>query len=65
MGRIHPRWRPDGTELYYIAPDGKLMASPVGLNGATIEPGRPVALFSHADLRWRYGMNYDVWTAVS
>jgi Tol biopolymer transport system component len=44
-GGIFPVWRPDGKELYYLAPDGKLMAAPVAVNGATFEPGAPVALF--------------------
>jgi Tol biopolymer transport system component len=44
-GGIQPRWRRDGKELYYIAPDGKLMAAPIVVNGATLEPGAPVALF--------------------
>jgi dipeptidyl aminopeptidase/acylaminoacyl peptidase len=44
-GGISPRWRPDGRELYYIAPDGWLMATPVGISGGAFEPGTPVALF--------------------
>jgi Tol biopolymer transport system component len=44
-GGIYPRWRADGKELYYIAPDGKLMATPITASGATIAPGTPVALF--------------------
>jgi Tol biopolymer transport system component len=44
-GGISPRWRADGKELYYIAPDGKLMATPIAASGATIAPGTPVALF--------------------
>ena len=28
-GGIEPRWRRDGKELFYIAPDGKLMAAPI------------------------------------
>jgi len=41
------RWRPDGTELFYVARDGRLMAVPVrwGSNGETVEPGSPVPLF--------------------
>jgi hypothetical protein len=31
--------------LYYISPDGKLMAAPIAAGNATIEPGTPVALF--------------------
>jgi Tol biopolymer transport system component len=44
-GGINERWRSDGKELYYIAPDGKLMAAPVTTSGATFQPGTPVALF--------------------
>lgn len=44
-GGTQPRWRPDGKELYYIAPDGKLMAASVVARGATLEPGTPAALF--------------------
>jgi hypothetical protein len=43
-GGIWPRWR-DGRELYYIAPDGKLMAAPIAVKGAALEAGVPVALF--------------------
>ena len=48
-GGISPRWRPDGKELYYIAPNGMLMAAPIVLKGTTLEPGSPVALF-HAPI---------------
>jgi serine/threonine-protein kinase len=44
-GEIYPRWERGGKEIYYVAPDGNLMAAPIAVNGATIEPGRPVALF--------------------
>ncbi len=44
-GGHSPRWRADGKELYYIAPDGKLMAAPIAASGATVEPGTPRALF--------------------
>jgi Tol biopolymer transport system component len=44
-GGINPRWRADGKELYYIAPDSKLMAAPIAASGETIAPGTPVALF--------------------
>jgi WD40-like Beta Propeller Repeat len=45
-GGAGPRWRADGRELYYLAPDGRLMAVPITTHGATFEPGTPVALFS-------------------
>ena len=44
-GGIFPRWRPDGKELYYIGPDGQMMAAPVTATATTLEPGTPVALF--------------------
>jgi Tol biopolymer transport system component len=44
-GGIFPRWRSDGRELYYIAPDSTLMAVPVTAAGAVIQPGTPLALF--------------------
>jgi Tol biopolymer transport system component len=47
-GGVQPRWRADGRELYYVAPDTRLMA--VGIRAApnthTIEVAPPVALFS-------------------
>jgi serine/threonine protein kinase/Tol biopolymer transport system component len=44
-GGISARWRHDGKELFYIAPDGKLMAVPVQGTGQTLKAGAPVALF--------------------
>jgi hypothetical protein len=43
-GGDKPRWRQDGKELYYIAPDRKMMAVPVKL-GPPFEPGVAVPLF--------------------
>ncbi len=39
------RWRKDGKELFYIAPDSKLMAAEVGAQGGSFETGRIEALF--------------------
>jgi eukaryotic-like serine/threonine-protein kinase len=44
-GGTSPRWRRDGRELYYIAPDARLMAVPITSQGSTFEPGTPVPLF--------------------
>ncbi len=44
-GGRFPRWAPGDKEIYYFAPDGTLMATPVTRVGAAIEPGQPVALF--------------------
>jgi hypothetical protein len=43
-GGTAPRWRGDGNELIYLAPDGKLMA--VGtITGQEFRAGTPVPLF--------------------
>jgi serine/threonine protein kinase len=44
-GGITPVWAPGGKELYYLAPDGTLMAAGIAVSGATIVPGSPSALF--------------------
>ena len=43
-GGEEPRWRRDGKELYYLAPDGRLMAAEVR-TGAGFEAGFPSGLF--------------------
>src|SRR5262249_55575050 len=43
-GGTQPRWRADGKELYFIAPDGKLMAASIA-EGATFTAEAPIALF--------------------
>jgi Tol biopolymer transport system component len=43
-GGQEPRWRQDGKELFYLSPDGKMMAVPVA-SGAAFEAGSPVTLF--------------------
>jgi Tol biopolymer transport system component len=45
-GGIQPRWRADGKELYFIAPDGKLMAASITSTEATFARGAPAPLFS-------------------
>ncbi|HEU4689427.1 MAG TPA: hypothetical protein VFS23_13735, partial [Vicinamibacterales bacterium] len=44
-GGAEPQWRRDGRELYYLAPDGTLMAVAVTSNGDVFQGGRPVPLF--------------------
>ena len=39
-----PRWRGDGRELFYLAPDGKLMAVDV-TTSARFQAGTPSPLF--------------------
>jgi serine/threonine protein kinase len=43
-GGEQPKWRSDGKELFYLAPDGKIMTTPVTI-GANFDAGSPVALF--------------------
>jgi eukaryotic-like serine/threonine-protein kinase len=43
-GGEQPRWRGDGKELFYLSPDGQMMAVPV-TTGGDFDPGTPVALF--------------------
>jgi Tol biopolymer transport system component len=43
-GGAQPRWRRNGGELFYLAPDRVLMAVPVKA-GAPLQIGRPTALF--------------------
>ena len=63
-GGVLPLWRSDGQELYYLNPDGAMMAAPINVNGATVEPGEPLMLFSTrifgggADIQ--LGRQYDV-----
>jgi dipeptidyl aminopeptidase/acylaminoacyl peptidase len=45
-GGIHPVWRPDGRELYYIDPVGALVGVPVAVNGTTFQRGTPMVRFS-------------------
>ena len=44
-GGAEPHWRRDGRELYYLAPDGTLMAVPVKSDENAFDPGRTVPLF--------------------
>jgi Tol biopolymer transport system component len=46
-GGAQPRWRRDGKELFYVAPDNRLMAVPLGFaaDARAVDVGAPVALF--------------------
>lgn len=43
-GGLEPRWRRDGTELFYLSREGKMMAVPV-TTGASFAAGTAMALF--------------------
>jgi Tol biopolymer transport system component len=46
-GGTQPRWRQDGRELFYVAPDNRLMAVPIRVasDAHSVDVGAPVALF--------------------
>jgi Tol biopolymer transport system component len=46
-GGLQPRWRRDGKELFYVAPDNRLFAAPIHVAPGTraLEAGAPVPLF--------------------
>jgi hypothetical protein len=46
-GGVQVRWRQDGTELFYLAADNRLMAVPIRLDprGENVEVGTPEPLF--------------------
>jgi len=61
-GGTQPRWRPDGRELFYLAPHGKIMA--VSMRGsATLETDAPRPLFNtpldSGALRQTYAVSPD------
>jgi eukaryotic-like serine/threonine-protein kinase len=47
-GGTQPRWQRDGSELFYVAPDNRLMAVTIraGSIAGTIDAGAPVVLFA-------------------
>jgi Tol biopolymer transport system component len=44
-GGIHPVWRHDGKELFYLSPAGEMMAAPITATAGGVAPGAPAALF--------------------
>jgi len=62
-GGAQPRWRGDGKELFFLAPDNRLMAAPIRLSDESdaADIGAPVALFAarlsginHGPTIWNY-----------
>jgi Tol biopolymer transport system component len=51
-GGAFARWKADGSELYFLSAIsfGKMMAVDIRVNGSTIQPGEPHALFDSAYL---------------
>jgi Tol biopolymer transport system component/tRNA A-37 threonylcarbamoyl transferase component Bud32 len=44
-GGAQVRWSGDGKEIYFVAPDGAMMAAPIALGGAAPDVKLPVRLF--------------------
>jgi eukaryotic-like serine/threonine-protein kinase len=59
-GGNSPRWRADAKELYYLAPDDKLMAVAVPAQGATLVPGTPEVLSQTHIVQGADRQQYDV-----
>jgi Tol biopolymer transport system component/predicted Ser/Thr protein kinase len=64
-GGAQPRWRGDGKELYYVAPDAKMMAVAVKTTGDSLEHDIPKVLFQSHGLAGATGSGpqgffYDV-----
>ena len=63
-GGTEPLWKRDGSELYYLAPDGKIMAVPLKSN-PTFQAGQPYELFQTTlsqeirPFRRRYAVSAD------
>ena len=45
QGGRQPRWSADRKELFFIAPDGKMMAVTIAASGSRLEAGKAVPLF--------------------
>ena len=58
-GGSFPRWRRDGKEIFYLAPDGTLMAASVNGRGSAFEVGAVRPLF-RSRARTDQGYAYDV-----
>ena len=58
-GGRFPRWRRDGKELYYIAPDGNMMAIALDFPGDTPKLGTPKALFQTRVVTGDYDVTAD------
>ena len=58
-GGSEPKWRDDSRELYYLAPDGKIMAVPIK-DGPTFTAGETIPLFQTSLIGQTNNRRYDV-----
>ena len=64
-GGVYPRWSRDGRELYFVAPDARMMAARIHATGTALEGDAPVPLFATQKLGGgqnviAHGHQYDV-----
>jgi len=45
-GGTKPRWRGDGKEIFFVAPDGQIAAAEVSVRNGSLESGEPRMLFN-------------------
>ncbi|MDQ5858412.1 MAG: hypothetical protein M3542_09085, partial [Acidobacteriota bacterium] len=57
-GGVEPRWSGDGGELFFFAPDNRLMAAQVKTEGSSFEVGAIESLFQTRSMGFSY--RYDV-----
>jgi hypothetical protein len=57
-GGYYPRWRHDGSEIFYLTPDNRLMAASVNGKGAGFEVGAVKLLFA-TRIVFAGGYQYD------
>ena len=60
VGGTHPRWRRDGTEIFYLASDYKLMTAAVNGKGSSFEVGAVKSLFQTRSPLFANRYSYDV-----
>ena len=60
-GGDFPRWRRDGKELFYLAPDNRLMAAAITVDATRVEVGAVQALFGlrRGGVRYFYDVSAD------
>jgi hypothetical protein len=60
-GGTYPVWRRDGSELFFVAPDGQMMSSAVKTGGTEFQFAAPKSLFKTRMLAWITNFHeYDV-----
>jgi Tol biopolymer transport system component len=59
-GGSRARWRRDGKEIFYLSPEGKMMAVDFQSSGTTVEIGRPRELFQAPVTSYIVRHSYDV-----